>query len=381
MSKLIDIKNEALKHYETFLSGYVGGRKDSFFPLELRFSKPQRTDDRSLIKEKIDYLEKNSKNIIGWGYDIEWEPKGSRAWNELNIPTKVYFSDELNFLKFIGKDNEYNEFKESLTLINSQIPELNEWIKDHPMEVVKNNAKWLELLKVCSYFISEHLPDKYFIRELPILGIHTKFIEDNEGIVRKLLDFLIPNKINNDKNFQLRYSLKSKERLVRIRLLCPDRIRNGTYSDFSIRFSDFIKTEIQCDSIIIAENELNFLTFPPKRGFIALWNGGGHNIHDLPRVDWLKDKKTYYFGDLDVAGLDILSKFRKYYPSVQSIMMNKSTFNLFYDGGISNKIIKGSIDNLNGEERELLEIVRPKNLRLEQERISQDYINQIIGDL
>lgn len=382
MSKIIDIKREALKHYEGLLSAYLTGKDHELFPLELKYSKPQKLDDRQVIKEKIDYLEKHSKARLGYGFEMEWETTASRKWNEWNIPKRVFFRSREEYLKFISKENEFSSFIQNVNLISDKIPELIEWIYSNPFAVANNNHKWAELLSVCNYFMKDHIPDVHYVRELPIPNIHTKFIEDNEAIVRKLLDHLIPSKINKEvKDFHNRFYLKNKERLIRVRILCPELKQVYIYNDFSIKFSDFKEKEISCSSIVIAENELNFLTFPDKSGFIALWNGGGHNIHDLPKVQWLKEKKVYYFGDLDVAGLDILSKFRKHYPLAQSILMNKLVFELFQDGRKSDKTINPKTEGLNDTEIELLNILKPNNLRLEQERIPQLYINKVIEGL
>jgi hypothetical protein len=379
LANIINIKNEALKQYENFLAKYIKGELDGFFPVRLRYSKPQKTDDRTFIKEKIDYLEKNARNAYGYGCEVEWETTASRTWQEWNIPVNVFIKDQDNYLSYISKENEFLNFVEVSKIICDKLPELKDWLSANPLKVIRYHAIWSELLRVCSYFMNEHRPDRYFIRELPIPNIHTKFIEDNEAIVRELLDYLIPSKIDASvKNFHGRYYVKNKERLVRIRLLCSTLIQGSRYSDFSIRFSDFEKLEISCESIIIAENEMNFLTFPQKAGFIALWNGGGHNIYDLPDVDWLREKRIYYFGDLDVAGFDILSKFRKRYPKTINLMMNKAVFELFYDGGKSIKLIKPQTKGLHAEEVELLNCILPDNLRLEQERIPQVYINQVI---
>lgn len=381
MTKIIDIKTEALKSYEDFLSAFISGNNDRFFPIELRYSKPQRNDDRSVLKAKIDYLEKHSKSALGWGYEIEWEPKGSRAWNEINIPARVYFSNEEDFLKFIGKSDEYCDFMETVKMIISQIPELNEWIKENPLEVVKNKSKWPDLLRVCSYFKSDHLPNQYFIRELPISGIHTKFIENNATILRSLLDFLIQDKINPlEKDFHLRYNLKSKEKLIRVRILCSDLALKYPYNDFSIQLSDFVNNEITSHNIFIAENEMNFLTLPSKQNSIAIWSGGGFQISYLANIDWFKGKQIYYWGDIDAAGLSILSQLRTYYPSTQSILMDRATFERYYENGKSEKAISAKLlKGLTLEELNFFNYLNENKFRLEQEKIPQFEIQNIMS--
>jgi hypothetical protein len=381
-SELIDIRKEALKHYKTLLLSYTVGQTNDFFPLCVRHSKPQRRDDRATIKNKIAYLESDSAKSKGFGFIVEWEERGSQSWNTIGNPTRVYFPDEQNFLKYIEKKEEYETFKKTVAKIELAVPPLKKWVSDNTSLVVKYEGLWDELISVCLYFMTEHVRNRYYIRELPIPKVHTKFIENNQFIVSSLLDFLVPEKIDpSAKSFHKKYGLKDKERLIRIRILCPEIRSKYDFNDFSIPISLLSAHKINCSSILLAENEMNFLTFPEKTGFIAVWNGGGHNIHDLPCIEWLAEKKLFYFGDIDVAGFDILSKFRSKYNEVAALLMTRAVFDQFYEGGKSDKIVKPDRRGLLHEEIELLADLIPNNLRLEQEKIPQAYINDVIRNL
>lgn len=378
---MIDIHKEALKHYELFLTHKLRDDSKALFPLEIRVSRPQKAEDRSSIKLKTEYLQKNSKAIIGHGYTIEWEKSGNRTWSEWNNPKRVYFENEIEYLKFISKEKEIVSFLENVALIKQTLPELIDWIAENPKNVLDYQETWPDLLKVCTYFKNDHVPNKFYVRELPVL-IETKFIENNKSIIMSLLDFLIPNKITPSKNFFIRYSIRDKEKLIRIRILCNKLAEKYNYTDFSIRLSDFINTEIASKNVFITENELNFLTLPQKENSIAIWSGGGFQISYIANIDWLKRRQIYYWGDVDAAGLAILSQLRTYYPHPNSVslLMDRTTFDKYYHGGKSDKKIPANtLKGLSEKEIELFHYLKKDNLRLEQEKIPQSEISALMN--
>ncbi|KAA6304854.1 hypothetical protein EZS27_043495 [termite gut metagenome] len=77
----------------------------------------------------------------------------------------------------------------------------------------------------------------------------------------------------------------------------------------------------------------------------------------------------------------MLSRFRGYFPHVQSILMNKETFDRYSenDEGTPSKIT-GTL-NLTDDEQQLYEHLKTHNWRLEQEKISVAQVNQMIKDI
>jgi len=73
------------------------------------------------------------------------------------------------------------------------------------MKVIDHSSKWQDLVAVCQYFVGNPKPMIY-IRELPI-EVHTKFVEENKGLLKSLLDFLIERYINKtESDFEKRFN-------------------------------------------------------------------------------------------------------------------------------------------------------------------------------
>ena len=103
-------------------------------------------------------------------------------------------------------------------------------------------------------------------------------------------------------------------------------------------------------------------------------------------AEWMKKRDIYYFGDLDEHGLEILSIFRSRYPKTKSLMMDSETYLTFKDYWVKGISVESEnvFSNLTKDELELLYALRrnaPDHSRLEQERISQEYIRKTLSKL
>ncbi|MEO1290170.1 MAG: Wadjet anti-phage system protein JetD domain-containing protein, partial [Chloroflexota bacterium] len=88
-----------------------------------------------------------------------------------------------------------------------------------------------------------------------------------------------------------------------------------------------------------------------------------------------------YWGDVDVQGFQILSALRKTFPHTRSILMDETTLSLFGQFKvIGTETTVATPLNLTMEERKLYHYLQEHNIRLEQEHISQPYVNQILQD-
>jgi hypothetical protein len=114
------------------------------------------------------------------------------------------------------------------------------------------------------------------------------------------------------------------------------------------------------------------LTFPILRDSIVIWSHG-FGVDIMKDVEWLKTKNIYYWGDLDAHGFQILSEIRSHFEQVESFLMDRDTFDSFYEGdkGAETNVEKGLF--LTSEEYDMFEHLKVNNLRLEQEKIPLEY--------
>lgn len=369
----IEIKKKAANKYKAYLQSIVEG--ESFNPIVIVGDK-KPNEDTVKFEYELTELISCSKEKKGYGYTIEYQTIKTKRHGIQDIPTSISFQTEYDYLKYINEEKDTAKFKKDISSILSSFPELKEWIYKYPIKVIEND--WESLLKVCKYFKAIPQPHLY-IRELPI-QVHTKFIENNSGIIRELLDIIIADYVNiEERKFEARYNLKYDEPLVRFRLLDEAISQQlfGGIDDISLPISEFQHLSLPIHTVYVVENKINMLTFPVKRNSIVIW-GHGFGVDIMKNVDWLKTKKIYYWGDLDTQGFQILSEFRTHFKQVQSFLMDRFTFDKYFEGDKGTITIVEKDLCLTAEEKDMFEYLKAKNLRLEQEKIPFGYITKSI---
>ncbi len=378
-----EIARKAKRNYKRFLITTVTG--ESFFPFNLPVGALPK--DFIVLKKAVADLIDNSKETIGYGYQLVLRQRKTRSYGEQSLPKEIFVETELDFLKLIKKEKEVSTFKSNAALIQDSGLLLRTWICDNPLKIVDNAGDWENLLKVCHYFVANLQPNLY-IRELPI-AVHTKFIEQNKALLRSLLEVLLPteNLISVETGekyaFEKRFSLKYPESLIRLRIL--DGVIMEKYclqtSDMSITISEFRRLEFGMPRCFITENMLTFLTLPPLENSIAIF-GCGFASARLRDTEWLLRCPIFYWGDMDEHGFGILSQVRSHFPQTQSVMMDEQTYARFSPFAVDVATQKAEdLSHLTNPEHSLYEYLVNQHKRLEQERISQSYVNEYLQSL
>lgn len=371
-----EIKKKAERKYQDYLRGIVA--RVPFEPIIIICDKKPSATIAEYEKE-LKNIRSLSKEVKGFGYTLEWKKVNSKALGLQEFPDRVLFDSSEDFERFLGKTNEVYCFRNNTSKILAAFPTLKCWIEKYPMKVVDNADLWDDLLKVATFFAENPCPNLY-IRELPI-EVHTKFIERNKPIIRELLDVIIaPYVCVEEKDFEKRFNLKYSESIVRMRILDSDVASscfNGV-NDISIPISQFCNLSIPVSKVYVVENLVNFLTFPQISDSVVVW-GKGYAVSAIKNSVMLKSSSLYYWGDFDAQGFEILSQFRGYFPQTQSFLMDKNTFETYFenDSGTHSNV---SVElHLTAEEKSLYEYIKKNNLRLEQEKIPQSLVVKTIN--
>lgn len=381
MISVDEIRKKAFNFYANYLSSKVTG--DVFFPKSIRSDKKPSEKEFSTLKKELLPLLENSFDKLGYGYKVHLRTVKLAKLGEQNLPEQIVFEKEIDYLKFLRKESEVSKFMIDSTKLCDGFPSLKEWVLKNPLKVVAQQGKWDSLLLVLDFFIKNPRPQLY-IRELPI-SVHTKFVEQNKGIIEELLTVLCPDQINSEGNtFEDRLSLKRYEPYFHIKILDKDIAQKyfSGLTDIGITPAELKGLTISVCRVIIMENKQNyknvenFLSLPMMKESIAIF-GSGYRSGELNKIDWLKDKRLYYWGDIDLHGFEILSYLRKSYPEIQSFLMDELTFETFQSERVQGSFSKVNVLNhLDDNEEKLYK--RLLNLtesnRLEQEKIPNNYV-------
>lgn len=366
-----EIKKKASRKYTDYLRDVAAGK--TFQPIEIPCDK-KASDTIAEYQKEFNDIRSLSKEVKGYGYTIDWKTVKTKMLGTQGLPSKIKFETAEDFERFLQKVKEVDVFRKNVALINGKFSELQCWIEKYPLKVIDNSEYWSDILKVLDYFSKNPQPQLY-IRELPI-EVHTKFIEQHKAVIGELLDIVIKEYINtNEKEFEKRYNLRYDESMVRMRIL------DGTLAaeffsgldDITIPVSKFLRLQIPISKAYIVENKVNFLTFPLVANSIVIW-GRGYGIASIKESELLKSSELMYWGDLDAQGFEILSQFRSYFAQVKSLLMDKTTFDKYFENDLGT-LSKVNVElNLTTEEENLYQYIKANNYRLEQEKIPQSYV-------
>lgn len=372
------IHRRALNHYPNFLRSLCTG--ELFFPLRVFGAGLAKPKDFVADRASIELLRTQSKEQTGFGYDIVWEERNYRRLGTQNIPGTVLFSEQADYVRFLKKQTEVQQFQSDYNLIQTHCPELADWAQSKPLKVVAHAGNWQGLLDVCVY-LRDHPRPNCYLRELPLV-VDTKFVEKNKGILSELLPIAAPQTAGSDINsFEKHFGFRSKQPLVRMRFLDPQLAARLGFSiaDFATPLDQFSRLPFGENTVLIVENEMTFLTLPHLPGTIAIF-GAGDAAALLTNVKWLACCRLFYWGDMDSHGFETLSHLRQTFPHTVSILMDEDTF-----ASHSAFVVKAGTTSSFGKlelvatEQALYNQLVENGTLLEQERIPNSYSTPRLG--
>lgn len=367
-----EVRQKAERLYAPMLRAWLEGVP--FFPQEIGFRKPQATDDYLALRADVAALLAGAKAQRGYGYHVELLLRQTRSYGEQSLPARILIETETDLLRLIKKADEAAAFKRDAAIIRAVLPQLEDWLRQNTKSVIEQAGAWPGLLLVCQYLHAHPRPHVY-PRELPI-PIHTKFIEEHKGILRRLLDVVLPPEsvFSAESLFERRYGLRYDEPLIRLRLLDPAlQARLLPVSDLSVPLTQTPQLGLAGRRCLIVENKLTFLTLPPLADTFAIF-GAGFAVELLRHVPWLSTCPLIYWGDLDAQGFAILALLRSFQPHARSVMMDEATLVAFEAFAVPGTPCAAEhLSMLTDAEQRLFTQLNQQHMRLEQERIGYDY--------
>jgi hypothetical protein len=262
------------------------------------------------------------------------------------------------------------------------VPSLVSWISRYPHRVIEKLPVWRDVLLVCAYFIRTPLPGCY-PREIR-LPISTKLIETERPLLRILLDEVLPKAARREaENFYQRFGLRIDEPAIRLRWLgTPPAGAPVRLADFSAPVVLLAQESFTPAGIIVVENKTTFLTLPPMiPGWLAIL-GSGNSVVICKNLPWLANRPLLYWGDIDPAGLQILSRLRHHWPQTESVMMDRATFDAHHTWWRNSGIVAEHFgDSLTDGEARLYSEILETGKGLEQERVLQTWVDRTFEKL
>ena len=365
---------------------------EALFPLRIGLGRPPAAtllNDYAAVRAWKAALESGAG-----AYRLEMVEINHRQLGRQHLPAAAVFDTVDDLVAFIGKQNALQQFARLHREIIDRAPALEEWLQRYPIKALQQAENWSRLLMIVDYFKAHPRPGCY-LRELDIPGVDTKFIERHKGLLTELLDIVLPDEVVDvtvtgltRSGFERRFGLKYDEPLIRFRILDPDLPGEfGGLDDLTIPLSRFAALDPGCERVFITENKINGLSFPPHPRSIVIF-GLGYGIAALREVGWLATRQIHYWGDIDSHGFAILSQLRRYFPRLQSLLMDQMTLEQFRTLWVREDPAKRTtveLPMLTPAESELYQRLSTDHygdcVRLEQERIDFGHLRKRLDEL
>lgn len=244
-------------------------------------------------------------------------------------------------------------------------------------------AGWLGALEEADYrrfcaafeWLAAHSDSGLYVRQLPIAGLDSKWVEAHAGPLARLLAARLERAPGH---LAAVVGLAQDPIRRRLRLLDPElRARFGGLSDLQVRLDELAALTMPVRVAIVIENQQTALACEDVPGAVLLM-GGGFSVTELRHLPWLSDVPIVYWGDIDTAGFAILSALRAWHPQTVSCLMDEATL-LDHRELWSHETVGTSarVDHLTESEASLYRCLQTgrwgSGVRLEQERLNWSF--------
>lgn len=317
--------------------------------------------------------------VVAWR---SWIGPGGVSWQERQwpllghqrIPASLELATALDVATLVGKRSRWQRASarrdvlvECWTMLaGGGLGRYFDTLADYDDE---NFERLLRLL----HWLQSHPRSDLYLRQLPVPGLDTKWVEKRKGLVLDLLRAIRAS--NEPLDFHAACGLRKPEARIRMRVLCPQlRACVGGLGDLESPVGDLASLDIRPQRVLVVENLETGLALPDMPGAVAFMKLG-HAVGLLAQLPWLQGCRAVYWGDIDTHGLAILDRARSVLPGLAAALMNESTLLEYRDlcgtEGIQHP--DAPLEHLEPDERSLFARLKSdmhlQGLRLEQERL------------
>lgn len=324
-----------------------------------------------------DWVESWQRNTMPG--EVVWREHHWKIIGKHQLPCQINLANAKEVAIWANELSRWNEILSCYQQIRDILPnpssQLLKRISSTDLTLLLDVVKWFE----------NNRSSGLYLRQLPINGVHTKWIENNRDVILKFISEIRGVIPEND--FHQALGLRLPPHLIRLRILDPDlRHHVGGFSDITLRFDELSQLKIMPSQVIIVENLQSGLALDDLPGTVAFL-GLGNAVSVLSKIPWLVNSKCYYWGDIDTYGFAILNNLRSLLPNVQSLLMDIDT--LMHHEGLwvreDKQFNAEKLPCLTAGEQSLYTDLklnhRGDKVRLEQERIPWDYAWPTISSL
>jgi hypothetical protein len=313
-------------------------------------------------------------------HQIQWVQKQYRELGSHNVPASLSLDSMQQLIEFLGPKAmaRGQRWEQRMAPILDLDANLYPVLVRHLPRLEQMSEEDTNLIAKLILQLHPNIGRESYLRALPLQQVDTKFLENNFALIADLLDAHLGGAVSQANGLMNWLGcVDIPKAWLLVRPLCPQsRQRLCGLPILQLTAQTLRHSALPARNILIVENNQSGYGLPQLADTIAVF-GGGANVSWLD-ADWLHDKHIAYWGDIDTWGFKLLSDARQHLPSLNALMMDDQTFSQFQQRAVPEPSPVDQLPpNLFAEEIELFDEFqrgRYRGQRLEQERISADYI-------
>lgn len=234
------------------------------------------------------------------------------------------------------------------------------------------DAEFSRLVAVVLW-LRDHCPADCYIRQIPVEGVDTKWLESNRGLTARFVAALTGQEFAANELMR-RWNLKVPSMLIRLRH--AQTFVKGLEAEDFVALPASVIARQSVLRLCVVENLQTGLCIQVKDD-IPIVCGMGMAVRALSEVPAFRNAEIFYAGDLDQHGLHILAQLRSVCGNVRSVLMDIETLERYAALAVSDSTapLDPPAEGLTEAELMLYERLHARRLRLEQERIPMDEVN------
>ena len=357
------------------------------FPIEISLKVP--TDQQA--RDNLGHFHAFFKAWTDFTYPelVEWQERQYRQLSEQRVPVKLRIFSLQQLTELLGTEQQLENWLDKISSFLKQ-----SFVHDrhqhrlfqtliHHLEQIErySQQEWQWLIQLIEQ-LKPNIGAGLYLRALPLSAVNTKFLEQNLLLTEAICNVLYDDEIVLAGGLLAWLDcLDSPKGWLTIKPVCPNvQEKLGGLPVFQLSTEVLDQFELPAERIIVVENIQSGLACPNLENSIVVC-GGGKNISWM-NAKWLQHKQVFYWGDIDSEGLNILSMVRQKIPHVIALMMDEATVLQFQNHMVDEPdSIFSEPQYLTADELKLFHDLRAqtfKNRRLEQERISVDWVHRYL---
>lgn len=332
--------------------------------------------------------------VSGWASrtgpgQVTWVERQFARLGTQRFPVKLCFESASEVAAVVGQTKRWNlaveryqrivgrwaAFGQSTTAIAAKFNVLADYSSDD-FERLFSLLEWFEF----------NPSSDLYLRQLPIEGLDTKWIEQRIAVVCNFLRILRDQP--ESKGFYELCGLRRQPHRVRIRLLCSElRAIVGGLGDIEAPIAELAALSISPRVVVIVENQETGLAMPDIPEAVVIMKLG-NAVSALDALPWIRGSTMVYWGDIDTHGFAILHRARRILPDLRSVLMDEATLlgHLSLCGEEAVQCSNAELELLQAHERAVFNGLKAntwgQQLRLEQERLPWTWaLNAILNEV